>query len=65
MTDQATAPAYDDAFYLELAGRAAMSIKSRRDLLRVVDGSRRMLGEKTARPPADLKIIRGKDQPCP
>jgi hypothetical protein len=48
--------------YLAEMGAAAMALRSRRDLLRVVDGDRRMLGSKTPGR-ADLKTIKGKNQP--
>jgi hypothetical protein len=49
-------------WWLEQAGRYAMALKSRRDQFRVLDGDRRMLGDRTPGR-ADLKIIR-EDQPC-
>jgi hypothetical protein len=49
--------------YLAEMGAAAMALKSRRDRLRVVDGDRRMLADRTPRRAVDLKIIKGKNQP--
>jgi hypothetical protein len=60
MSDPAPALAIDP-FYLEKMGQAALAIKNRRDLMRVVDGSRRRLGERTARSPVNLAIV-GKEK---
>lgn len=60
MSNSASAPI--DPFYFELMGRAAMALKSQRDLLRVVEGGRRMLDDRTPRPAIDLKIIKGENQ---
>jgi hypothetical protein len=51
-----------DAWYFDYVGRAAMMLKSRRDLLRVVDGDRRRFGERTPRPALDLKIIKKENE---
>jgi hypothetical protein len=55
------APMYDVAnrleFYLELAGRAALSLAVCRKGFVVYDGDRRRFGDRTPRPPVDLKII--------
>jgi hypothetical protein len=50
--------------FIHMAGLAAMALRSRSRLV-VHDGGRRRFGEKTPRPAVDLKIVRGKDQPCP
>jgi hypothetical protein len=47
---------------LDAYGMAAMALKSRRDLLRVHDGGRRMLADRTPGAALDLKIIQGKNQ---
>jgi hypothetical protein len=51
--------------YIELVGRAALALTARKYKFDVVDGDRRRFHDRTARPPVDLKIIRGKDQQCP
>jgi hypothetical protein len=51
----------NDQFYVELMGRAAMALKSRRDLLRIVDGGRRF-GERTPRPAVDLKLVKRENE---
>ena len=57
MSDHATlAPAVLDRWNFEM-GVAAMALKSRRDLFRVIPGGRRMLGERTPRPAVDLKLV--------
>jgi hypothetical protein len=67
MSDHATtpvvalAPAVLDRWNFEM-GVAALALRSRRDLLRVIDGGRRMLAEKTPRPVLDLKLIKSGDQ---
>jgi hypothetical protein len=61
MTDAQPDFAALNAWWLEQAGKFAMALKSRRDQLRVIDGSRRMLGPKTPRPAVDLKIVLGEE----
>lgn len=61
-----TAPATDalDAWWFDYMGRAAMDLRPRLKTFLVIEGGRRMLGERTPRCRAlDLKIIKGKNQP--
>jgi hypothetical protein len=57
MSEPAPAPGIDPVYW-RLMGHAALLLRNRRDLFRVLDGARRLLGERSPRPALDLKIVR-------